>query len=219
MSLNILIMGVQGAGKGTQGKRLAEHFHLTHISTGDMFREEYYIKQSEFGKQAYSHWGTGGLVPDDLTIMMIQQRLEYAQGCVLDGFPRTIGQAQALDAAKFPIYHVIDLQLHDDVAITRLSHRRLCSCGQEYGLARVPKTAGFCDACNTPLKIREDDAPEKIAKRVADYHTKTQPILDFYRPRGIVYEVNAHQEPNNVFSDIVNHWQKGTTRRYASESQ
>ncbi len=211
--MNILMMGVQGAGKGTQGKRVASHFHLAYICTGDIFRDEY-ARKTDFGIKAHEYWGSGGLVPDDMTIGMIQDSIRTTAGSVLDGFPRTIRQAEALEAARFTIDHVIELSLPDPVAIDRLSYRRICLCGQEYGLARTPEVAGACDACGKTLVAREDDTPEKIIKRVVEYHAKTKPILNFYALRGIMHRVEAAQHPDKVFEDILGYLMQGPTRAY-----
>ncbi len=206
-------MGIQGSGKGTQAKRTASKYGLTHISTGELFREEYQRK-TELGMHAHSYWGNGGLVPDDVTIKLLDSRLPKERGAVIEGFPRTIPQAQALDDIV-NVGAVMELRLEKEVCIYRMEHRRIClPCNQEYGLARIPKEPEKCDNCHGQLTRREDDTPEKISKRFAKYESETMPVIKFYQPRGIVAKINADQKPDEVFLEVQRWLDQGMTRAY-----
>ena len=199
--MNILLIGPQGSGKGTQGRIIAQQYGLAHISSGDMFRDEYALG-TDLGIKAHVYWNKGQLVPDELTLTMILKRLEGVNGCVLDGFPRTVPQAEALEKA-LKLDYVIELDQPKQVTIDRLSSRRQCDNNHVYGTARPVPASGLCEDCSKPLKQREDDAPQKIEQRLNEYHIKTKPLLDFYTKRRVLYKVDAAQPPEKVTADIV----------------
>ena len=209
--MKIIMLGAPGAGKGTQAKKIAEKYGIVHVSTGDIFRAN--LKGgTELGMKAKSYMDQGKLVPDDVTIAMLLDRIgeaDCANGYVLDGFPRTIPQAEslteALDKRGEKIDYVIDVDVPDEAIIDRMSGRRACvSCGATYHTVHnAPKTEGVCDACGGKLVLREDDKPETVKRRLSVYHGQTQPLIEYYQKAGILASVDGTQDLNKVFEDIV----------------
>ena len=209
--MKIIMLGAPGAGKGTQAKKIAEKYGIPHISTGDIFRAN--IKEgTELGKKAKSYMDQGLLVPDELTCDLVVDRIsqpDAAKGYVLDGFPRTIPQAEALTDALNKRGETIDYAIHVEVPdsniINRMSGRRAClSCGATYHLTyNPPKTEGICDNCQGELVLRDDDKPETVKKRLDVYHAQTQPLIDYYQAAGALREVDGTQDIDVVFQDIV----------------
>ncbi|MBS3127785.1 adenylate kinase [Candidatus Woesearchaeota archaeon] len=201
---NILLIGPQGAGKGTQAKLLAKQYHIPHISTGDLFRE-HIKRQTVLGLQAKTLIDKGKLVPDRITMEMVKERLEdkdCQQGFLLDGVPRTLPQAEMLDEIV-EITHVIEIKINDDLAVKRLSARRQCKqCGRIYGLDLPEKKKGVCDDDNALLYQRDDDKPEAIKKRLELYHDETEPLLEYYRPRNIVFQVDGSLPAEKTFAQL-----------------
>ena len=215
MRKNIILMGPPGAGKGTLAKQLMSYFHLTHISTGDMFREN--IKGgTELGLLAKSYIDKGHLVPDEVTIDMLKNRLakeDCENGFLLDGFPRTIPQAEALEKLSKeinrPIQVVVNLDCNEEELIRRISGRRVCKvCGAPYHIETMkPKQEGICDLCGGPLYQRADDNEEALKIRLDHYVHDTKPLLDFYQERGLLKNFNSlisSQELFNQVSEFLN---------------
>lgn len=211
MYMKIIMLGAPGAGKGTQAKKIAEKYGIPHISTGDIFRAN--IKEgTELGKKAKSYMDQGLLVPDELTCDLVVDRIsqpDAAKGYVLDGFPRTIPQAEALTDALNKrgetIDYAINVEVPDSNIINRMSGRRAClSCGATYHLTyNPPKTEGICDNCQGELVLRDDDKPETVKKRLDVYHAQTQPLIDYYQAAGALREVDGTQDIDVVFQNIV----------------
>ena len=209
--MKIIMLGAPGAGKGTQAKRIAEKYGVPHISTGDIFRAN--IKEgTELGKKAKSYMDQGLLVPDELTCDLVVDRIsqpDAQKGYVLDGFPRTIPQAEALTAALEKrgekIDYAIDVEVPDSNIIDRMSGRRAClSCGATYHLKyNPPKAEGQCYNCGASLVLRDDDKPETVRKRLDVYHSQTQPLIDYYKAAGALRGVDGTQDIDVVFQDIV----------------
>ncbi|MCI9185512.1 MAG: adenylate kinase [Lachnospiraceae bacterium] len=209
--MKIIMLGAPGAGKGTQAKKIAEKYGIPHVSTGDIFRAN--IKGgTELGKKAKSYMDQGQLVPDDVTIGMLLDRISQADcenGYVLDGFPRTIPQAKsltdALNARGEKMDYAVDVDVPDEAIVTRMGGRRACvKCGATYHVAfNPPKAEGVCDACGDTLVLRDDDKPETVQKRLTVYHDQTQPLIDYYRNEGILVAVDGTKELNQVFTDII----------------
>ncbi len=209
--MKIIMLGAPGAGKGTQAKKIAEKYGIPHISTGDIFRAN--IKGgTELGLKAKTYMDQGLLVPDEITIGMLMDRIKEADcknGYVLDGFPRTIPQAESLTAALAAqgdaIDYAVNVDVPDENIITRMSGRRAClSCGATYHIVYNPtKTEGVCDVCGSALVLRDDDKPETVKNRLAVYHEQTQPLIDYYGKAGKLKEVDGTQDLNKVFADIV----------------
>ena len=196
--MNIVLLGGPGAGKGTQAQKLVEEFGFAHISTGDLLRAA--IKEgSKLGKKAKGYMDAGQLVPDDLVIDLVKERLEAddAQGgFILDGFPRTVAQAKALDAMGVRMDGVISIEVSDEDIIKRLGGRRLCgSCGASYHLEYKPcAVEGICDKCGGELVIRADDKPEVIKSRLSVYHEQTEPLKDYYAEKGVLKTVVGQEK-------------------------
>jgi len=208
--MKIIMLGAPGAGKGTQAMKIAEAYGIPHISTGDIFRSN--IKAgTELGKKAKSYMDAGGLVPDEVTIGMLLDRIHESDckdGYVLDGFPRTIPQAESLTEALSKEGQKVDFAINIDVPdsniIKRMGGRRAClNCGATYHVEfNPPKVEGICDACGNKLVLRDDDKPETVKKRLDVYHEQTQPLIDYYRKAGVLKEVDGTQEMGKVFEDI-----------------
>lgn len=209
--MKIVMLGAPGAGKGTQAKMIAARYGIPHISTGDIFRAN--IKEgTELGKKAKSFIDQGLLVPDELTLDLIMDRFDQADckdGYVLDGFPRTLAQAEALKKSLAEkgesMDYAIDVDVPDEKIVTRMSGRRAClKCGGTYHIKYNPtKVEGICDACGGELFIRDDDKPETVSRRLEVYHAQTQPLIDFYGKEGILKTVDGTQDVDKVFSDII----------------
>ena len=209
--MKIIMLGAPGAGKGTQAKKIAAKYDIPHISTGDIFRAN--IKNgTELGNKAKTYMDQGLLVPDDLVVDLVVDRVKQddcAKGYVLDGFPRTIPQAEALDKALAAIGekmdYAIDVDVPDENIVHRMSGRRACvGCGATYHLEYAPtKTEGICDVCGKELILRDDDKPETVKKRLGVYHEQTQPLIDYYTNAGILKTVDGTVDINVVFQTIV----------------
>ena len=209
--MKIIMLGAPGAGKGTQAKKIAEKYGIPHISTGDIFRAN--IKEgTELGKKAKEYMDQGALVPDSLTLDLIMDRFkapDCANGYVLDGFPRTIPQAEALTKtlaeAGAAMDYAINVEVPDEAIVERMSGRRAClKCGATYHIVyNAPKTEGVCDTCGEELVLRKDDAPETVLNRLSVYHEQTQPLIDYYQKQGILREVDGTKELNEVFNAII----------------
>lgn len=210
--MKIIMLGAPGAGKGTQAKQIAAKYNIPHISTGDIFRAN--IKEgTALGMEAKSYMDKGQLVPDELTVKILLDRVakdDCKDGYVLDGFPRTIPQADVLDEAVTKLGEKIDFAINVDVPdeniIRRMSGRRAClKCGATYHVVSIPpKKEGICDACGEALVIRDDDKEETVKARLEAYHKQTQPLIDYYNAKGILKEVDGTKDMNDVFADIVN---------------
>ena len=209
--MKIIMVGAPGAGKGTQAKRIAEKYGIPHISTGDIFRAN--LKEgTELGLKAKVFMDKGALVPDEITIGMLMDRIhqpDCKDGYVLDGFPRNIPQAEALtkalSEANESMDAVVDVDVPDENIMDRMSGRRTCrKCGEGYHTKyNPPKVDGICDVCGGELYIRDDDKPETVKKRLTVYHDQTQPLIDYYTKQGILKSVNGTQMMEKVFADIV----------------
>ena len=209
--MKIIMLGAPGAGKGTQAKKIAAKYSIPHISTGDIFRAN--IKNgTELGLKAKSYMDAGGLVPDEITIGMLLDRIHQADcenGYVLDGFPRTIPQAESLTEALKKNGEDIDFAVNVDVPdeniINRMSGRRAClNCGATYHIVyNAPKTENVCDTCGQELVLRDDDKPETVKKRLDVYHDQTQPLIDYYKNEGVLAEVDGTLDMEDVFQAIV----------------
>ena len=209
--MKIIMLGAPGAGKGTQAKKIAEKYSIPHISTGDIFRAN--IKNgTELGMKAKTYMDQGLLVPDELVVDLVVDRLgqdDCANGCVLDGFPRTIPQAEALDRALTAVGQSVDFAINvevpDENIVKRMSGRRACvSCGATYHIVYAPtKVENVCDTCQGELILRDDDKPETVQKRLNVYHEQTQPLIDYYTKKNILVEVDGTVDIDDVFAAIV----------------
>lgn len=209
--MKIIMLGAPGAGKGTQAKKIAAKYSIPHISTGDIFRAN--IKNgTELGKKAKTYMDQGLLVPDELVVDLVVDRVnqeDCANGYVLDGFPRTIPQAEALTKALAElgqkVDYAIDVDVPDENIVRRMSGRRACvSCGATYHLVYAPtKQEGVCDVCGKELILRDDDKPETVQKRLDVYHEQTQPLIDYYTNEGILRTVDGTIDIDDVFRAIV----------------
>ena len=209
--MNIIMLGAPGAGKGTQAAVLCEHFGIPTISTGNMIREA--LKNgTEMGLKAKSFMDEGKLVPDEVVIGIVKERLsadDCKKGFILDGFPRTIPQAESLTEALKKNGEAIDFAVNVDVPdeniINRMSGRRAClNCGATYHIVyNAPKTENVCDTCGQELVLRDDDKPETVKKRLDVYHDQTQPLIDYYKNEGVLAEVDGTLDMEDVFQAIV----------------
>ena len=209
--MKIIMLGAPGAGKGTQAKMIAKEYNIPHISTGDIFRAN--IKEgTDLGKEAKTYMDAGQLVPDELTVKILLDRVakdDCKNGYVLDGFPRTIPQAEVLDAALTElgdkIDFAIDVDVPDENIVRRMGGRRACvTCGATYHIEHVPpKAEGICDVCGKELVQREDDKPETVLNRLQVYHTQTQPLIDFYSEKGVLKAVDGTLPMEEVFAAIT----------------
>ena len=209
--MKIVMLGAPGAGKGTQAKMIASKYQIPHVSTGDIFRAN--IKNgTELGKKAKEYMDQGLLVPDELTVDLVIDRLsqeDCQNGYILDGFPRTIPQAEALDRAlakrNEKMDYAVDVDVPDENIISRMSGRRACvGCGATYHVVYNPSKKGeACEVCGEKLILRDDDKPETVQKRLTVYHNQTQPLIDYYTEQGILKTVDGTQDMNDVFEAIV----------------
>ncbi|MBP8969237.1 MAG: adenylate kinase [Lachnospiraceae bacterium] len=209
--MKIIMLGAPGAGKGTQAKMIAEKYSIPHVSTGDIFRAN--IKNgTELGRQAKEYMDAGKLVPDELTVKILLDRVaqdDCKNGYVLDGFPRTIPQAEVLENALNDLGDKIDFAVNVDVPdeniVRRMSGRRAClKCGATYHIEHIPpKKEGICDTCGSELVLRDDDKPETVQNRLKVYHEQTQPLIDFYTERKVLKTVDGTKDMKEVFADII----------------
>ena len=209
--MKIIMLRAPGAGKGTQAKMIAEKYGVPHVSTGDIFRAN--IKNgTQLGMEAKKYMDQGLLVPDELTVRILLDRVaqdDCKNGYVLDGFPRTIPQAQVLDEALTKlgdkIDYAIDVDVPDENIIRRMSGRRAClTCGATYHIEHIPpKKEGICDKCGSELVLRDDDKPETVKNRLAVYHEQTQPLIDFYEKKGVLRTVDGTLPMEEVFAAIT----------------
>ena len=210
--MKIIMLGAPGAGKGTQAKKIAEKYGIPHISTGDIFRAN--IKNgTELGQKAKAYMDQGLLVPDELVVDLVVDRVgqkDCGNGYVLDGFPRTIPQAEALDQAlsalEQKVDYAINVEVPDENIVNRMSGRRACvDCGATYHIVYAPtKEENVCDNCHGNLILRDDDKPETVQKRLNVYHEQTQPLIDYYTEKKILVEVDGTVDIEDVFATIVN---------------
>lgn len=210
--MKLLIMGRPGAGKGTQAANIKEYYNIPHISTGDMFRAA--IKnQTKLGVTAKSYMDQGLLVPDEVTIGIVQERLledDCKNGFLLDGFPRTIAQAEALEtfltANNIKLDAVLDINVPAEILVRRMVGRRVCKgCGATFHVEfNAPKVEGVCDVCGTPLIQRADDTEATASNRLSVYDNNTAPLLEFYAKQNILKTVNGDQPLDKVFEDVKN---------------
>lgn len=209
--MKLIMLGAPGAGKGTQAKKVAEKYSIPHISTGDIFRAN--IKnQTELGLKAKEYMDKGLLVPDELVVDIVADRLleeDCKNGFILDGFPRTIPQAESLDKAlesmNTKMDYAINIDVPDENIVRRMGGRRACvKCGATYHLVySAPKTENVCDTCAGELIIRDDDQPETVLKRLGIYHEQTRPLIDYYKEKGILITVDGTVDINEVTKNII----------------
>lgn len=209
----VIMLGAPGTGKGTVGNLLAQKLNIPHISSGEIFRS-YINGHDEIGEQVRSYVAEGKLVPDELTIKILEKRLnepDTENGCILDGYPRTTAQAESLDnllkSQNRKVKVAVNLSLSDDEIVERISKRRTCpnpDCREIYNLDfKKPKIEGVCDKCGTELIIREDDNEATIRKRLENYHNISENLIEFYKNKDILYTVKLNNESNKVSSDIA----------------
>jgi adenylate kinase len=206
--VNILLFGVQASGKGTQADLLAKKFSIPHISTGELFRD--IDKNSELGKIVYPYINRGDLVPDQFVLQIVTDRLkkdDAQNGFVLEGFPRHIGQAKQLDQMVH-IDCAVVIKISDRESLQRILGRRVCSnktCDSTYNVYTMPKpkTDGICDKCGSPLILREDETEDAVQKRISIYHNETEPVLDFYREKEILIEINGENTIEDVQKELL----------------
>ena len=209
--MKIIMLGAPGAGKGTQAKKIAAKYSIPHISTGDIFRAN--IKNgTELGNKAKTYMDQGLLVPDELVVDLVVDRVKQEDcknGYVLDGFPRTIPQAESLTKALSDrgeaIDYAIDVDVPDENIVNRMSGRRAClTCGATYHVTFAPPAKeGICDVCGAELVLRDDDKPETVQKRLAVYHEQTQPLIDYYKEKGVLHSVDGTKDMEEVFQSIT----------------
>lgn len=209
--MRIILLGPPGAGKGTQGERLVKQYNLPHISTGDIFRAA--IKEgTQMGLKAKEYMDKGELVPDEIVVGVVKERLmqpDLAGGYLLDGFPRTVAQAEALDSALVemgtPATGVINVDVNQEELVDRLTGRRVCkSCGSTFHVKfNPPKVRSVCDRCGGDLYQRSDDTVETVKQRLEVYRTQTAPLIEFYTKQGILYTVDGSRDIDEVFKGII----------------
>ena len=200
--MNLIIMGPQGSGKGTQAKKLAERYHLIHISTGDLFRENI-KKKTLLGKKVEALINQGKYIDDETTFAVLKHRIQkedVKNGFILDGYPRNVHQAELL---KVSIDAVLEIHISDEAAVARLGERQYCpSCGRTYNPVTIsPKISGFCDVCKLLLTQRKDDTPERVKIRLMQHHQETDPLKTYYQSKLII--INGEQAVEKVFHDII----------------
>ena len=205
--MRLIIMGAPGAGKGTQSEKISAKWNIPSVSTGDMLRAA--VKEgTELGRAAKTCMDAGQLVPDEIVIGIIRDYLssdKCKDGFILDGFPRSIPQAEALDAMGVKIDAVLSIEVPDEKIVERMSGRRVCQCGASYHVAyKAPKVAGICDSCGAALYTRDDDAAETVLKRLETYHNTTEPLKDFYAAKGLLVCVAGREEVKDTTADVMN---------------
>jgi adenylate kinase len=210
MNLRLVLLGPPGAGKGTQAANIVEAYHVPHISTGDIFRKN--LKENTaLGLKAKEYMDKGLLVPDELVVELVQDRLtqeDCKTGFMLDGFPRTVVQAEALDdvlaSMNMGLSAVLNIEVDQDLLLQRITGRRICrSCGATYHVHFNPsKQEGVCDLCGGALYQRDDDVEATVAKRLEVYNEQTQPLIEFYKKTGVLKDINGQQNIDSVFEDI-----------------
>ena len=200
---NVVLLGPPGAGKGTVATRLAREFRFLHVSTGDMLREEV-AQNTPLGQLAKGYMERGELVPDEVILSMVRQRVDAKKGVLFDGFPRTLAQAEGLERFT-EVDLVVFLEVSKEEVVRRLSSRRICSrCGAVYNLVtQPPKVEGRCDLCGSPLIQREDDKPEVVARRFEVYMKESAPLITYYEQRGLLRRVRADRSPEEVFQAVA----------------
>lgn len=207
----IVMLGAPGAGKGTQAQKLSEKYRIPHISTGDIFRHNL-ANKTPLGLEAQKFMDAGALVPDDLTIKMLLDRIaedDCTRGYVLDGFPRTVAQAEALDhvltLTHTPVTAAVDVDVPDDHIIRRMSGRRSCpKCGAVYHVEYIPpKREGICDECGSELVMRDDDREDTVKSRLSVYHAQTEPLIVYYHDKGLLRTVDGTRPVEEVFEEIT----------------
>ncbi len=205
--MNMILLGAPGAGKGTQAELLVEALGIPSISTGNMLREAM-ANGTEIGKQAKHYMENGLLVPDEVILGIVAERVaqaDCAKGFILDGVPRTLAQAEALEAKGIRIDHVVSIEIDDSVIEGRMTGRRVCSkCGASYHIVANPtKVEGICDSCGAEVAIRKDDTPETVQKRLKVYHEETEVLKDFYAKRGNLRTVEGNQPIQKITAEIL----------------
>lgn len=195
--MNMILLGAPGAGKGTQSAKISEKYHIPAIATGDILRSAM-KNETELGKAAKSYVEAGKLVPDEVVIGIIKEYLATdacKNGFILDGFPRSIPQAKALDEMGVRIDVVLNIEVEDEKIVERMSGRRVCSCGASYHVKHnPPKTEGVCDKCGEALYVRADDSAETVKNRLATFHAQTEPLKEYYSEKGILVTVHGQEE-------------------------
>lgn len=208
--MRLIIMGPPGAGKGTQAAKIVDEFNIVHISTGDIFRQN--IKdETELGQQVKDILDKGQLVPDDITIQMVKNRLEeedVKKGFLLDGFPRSLPQAKALDEILeeqgIKLDRVLNIDVDPEILVDRISGRRVCSCGASFHIeANPPKKEGICDECGGELIQRADDNEETVKDRINVYETQTAPLIDYYEKQDLVFTVDGSQGIDEISKTLI----------------
>lgn len=199
---NIILLGAPGAGKGSQATKIATEYNIPHISTGDILRKN--IKeQTELGKMAKSYIDQGQLVPDDVVVAIVEDRLKQddaKNGYLLDGFPRTIAQADALK--KFTtVNYVLNLQVPFELIMDRITGRRMCTCGESYHVSTL-NGSNKCKVCGKELYVRDDDKPETVENRLNVYNEQTKPLIEYYKKDGVVYDVDGSKAISEVYDEI-----------------
>ncbi len=208
--MNVILLGAPGAGKGTQAEKISAAYRIPHVSTGDMLRDAV-ASGTPLGLEAKQFMDRGDLVPDALVVGIVKDRLSHADcdnGCLLDGFPRTVAQADALDGALSGVGKTIDaavsIDVSEDELMSRLTGRRTCSgCDRVYHVVfNPPKAEGVCDVCSSPLYQREDDSEKTVSNRLRVYHEQTAPLVDYYESRGLLKNVDGNGSPDEVFQRV-----------------
>ncbi len=201
--MRILLTGIQGSGKGTLAKMLEERSGITHLCSGDIMREEY-NKKTRLGVEAFNYWGNGEYVPDHIVLQMIKKHAHHERNAAFDGFPRTVGQANALEKSGIILDHIILLEITEQLALERCLGRITCTnCNAIYGINVRPQKEGICDECSTSLKQRIDDTQEKIRKRFKQHNELTPPLIEFYRPKCFVHSIDASHSPEEVYHQVL----------------